>query len=108
MEAGTGNLETGLSESMVMDVRDSAKPDLVNLQMVLVTSSMNHEYVRKAYERTRSFDKKQNLIERMANLKDLYYTARKKLAVCYPDRLASIEAELLHQKQSVLSEETVH
>lgn len=82
--------------------------DLVNLQMVLATSSMNHEYARKAYEKTRSFARKQELLTQMSNLKNLYFAARNKLAVAHPERLETIERELNFQKQTVLSESGLH
>lgn len=82
--------------------------DLVNLQMVLVTSSMNHEYARKELDKTRSFDKKQNLLSRMSHLKSLYFEARKRLAKFHPDRLDSLEKELRQQKQTVLSDHGLH
>ena len=82
--------------------------DFVNLQMVLVTSSMNHEYTRKALEKTRSYQKKQELLARMSHLKTLYFTARKRLSQLHPDRLATLEQELHQQKQTVLSEHGLH
>ncbi len=90
------------------EVSKGGKSDLVNLQMVLVTSSMNHEYARKAYVKTRSYDKKQELLERMEHLKSLYYNARKQLITCYPDRVSTIETELNAQKQAFFAEREIH
>ena len=91
----------------VIELREG-ETDLVNLQMVLVTSSMNHEYARKELEKTRSFDKKQALLGRMSHLKSLYFTARKRLSEFHPERLASLEQELRQQKQTVLSDHGLH
>lgn len=96
------------NEAALMELAGREKPDLVNLQMVLATSSMNHEYVRKAYEKTRSFARRQELLVKMANLKNLYFAARTKLAVDHPERLDAIERELNFQKQAVLSEHGLH
>lgn len=104
---GLGRLEGGENGSVGLDLSSSEKPDLVNLQMVLVTSSMNHEYTRKAYEKCKSFDKKQQLLARMSDLKALYFVARNKIAHSHPERLAAIENELRVQKQTVLSENGV-
>lgn len=82
--------------------------DLVNLQMVLVTSSMNHEYTRKALSKTRSYGKREDLLARMSHLKRLYFTARQRLAQLQPERLEALENELRLQKQTVLSEDSLN
>lgn len=92
----------------LMELARHERPDLVNLQMVLVTSSMNHEYARKALEKTHSYDKKQDLLERMNQLKSLYFSARDKLALTHPERLESLENELRLQKQMVLSDQNLN
>lgn len=101
---------TGLeqNEAAMMEAVSQEKPDLVNLQMILATSSMNHEYARKAFDKTRSFARRQELLTKMANLKNLYFAAREKLVVNHPDRLEAIERELNYQKQAVLSEHGLH
>jgi hypothetical protein len=96
------------NDAALMDLVSQEKPDLVNLQMILATSSMNHEYARKAHDKTRSFARRQELLVRMANLKNLYFAARNKMAVNHPDRLEAIERELNYQKQTVLSEHGLH
>ncbi|QQR80848.1 MAG: hypothetical protein IPJ69_01450 [Deltaproteobacteria bacterium] len=87
---------------------DGAKPDLINLQMLMVSSSMNHEYVRKEYEATKSFSKKQELMNKMTSLKNLYFTARKKMADSSPERLVVLENELKIQKTQALADITLH
>lgn len=87
---------------------NAEKVDLVNLQMVLATSSMNHEYMRKAYEKANSHAKKEELLNQMSNLKNVYFAARDKLALHHPERLEAIEKELNYQKQAVLSEHGLH
>ncbi len=95
-------------EAAIMPVAQTETPDLVNLQMVLASSSMNHEYIRQAYEKTRSFARRQELLIQMSNLKNLYFAARTKLAAHHPERLEAIERELNYQKQTVLSETGFH
>ncbi len=94
--------------STLIEIGDESHKDFTSLQMVLVTSSMNHEYTRKAYEKSRSFARRQELLARMADLKNLYFSARKKLAVLNPDRLSIIEREIHLQKETVLSENGLH
>lgn len=93
---------------MESEIKELAGENLVNLQMVLASSSMNHEYVRQAYDRTHSFARKQELLIEMSNLKNLYFAARNKLALHHPERLDAIERELKFQKQTVLSETGIH
>jgi hypothetical protein len=95
-------------EPVLIELNDLEKTDLVNLQMLLVSSSMNHEYTRKAYEKTRSFHRKQELLSKMNRWKALYFTARNHLVQNCPERLESIENELRLQKLSVFSEESLN
>jgi hypothetical protein len=96
------------SEAMLMQLASQEKTDLVNLQMILATSSMNHEYARKAFEKTRSFARRQELLVKMSNLKNMYFAARDRLSANHPDRVEAIEKELSFQKQVVLSEHGLH
>lgn len=100
--------ETGEIDLITVGTGEGASGNLTNLQMVLVTSSMNHEYTLKAYEKCRSFSKKQELLTRMSHLKKLYYAARHQLATIHPDRLQILEQELNQQKQTVLSDSELH
>ncbi len=101
-----------LSEELNIPIKapkeESSKADVMNLQMLMVSSSMNHEYARKEYETTKSFSKKQELMIKMTSLKNLYFTARKKLADSSPERLTVLENELRVQKTQALSDVTVH
>lgn len=108
MELDLTQLSPEEHEAVLRDLAATEKSDLVNLQMIMATSSMNHEYTRKAYDQTRSYARKQELLVKMSNLKNLYFAARNKLAVHNPERLESIERELVYQKQSVLSEHGLH
>lgn len=78
--------------------------DRDNLELVLVTASMNHEYAKKELEKTRSFQKRQELLSRMAHLKELYFNARATLATLEPHKLEELENELRLEKQNVFSE----
>lgn len=98
--------EEGVAAWMEQSRHD--KTDLMNLQMVLVTSSMNHEYARRAYEKTCLYDKKQALLERMMNFKTLYFSARDKLALFHPEKLDAIEHELRVQKQMVFGDQCLN
>ncbi len=75
-----------------------------NLELVLVTTSMNHEYAKLEFDKTRSFQRRQELLSRMSHLKQLYFDARNTLATMHPDRLVELEEELRLQKQKVFHE----
>lgn len=102
--------ESGAEEvgTVVVSNAEMERQDPVNLQMVMVSSSMNHEYTRKELEKTRSYARQQELLARLSNLKNLYFSARKRLFECSPERLEMIEKELQVQKNSVLSEHNLH
>ena len=78
-----------------------------NLELVLVTASMNHEYAKKEMEKARSFHKREELLQRMSHLKRLYFDAREALAVVDPTRLNELEEELRLEKQKVFQEYVV-
>ncbi|MBI2083952.1 MAG: hypothetical protein HYT76_10400 [Deltaproteobacteria bacterium] len=79
-------------------------PEKENLELVLVTASMNHEYAKKEYEKTQSFHRREELMARMSHLKSLYFNVRQALAETQPIRLAEIEEELRLQKEQVFPE----
>ena len=108
MDTEQEELFGGEEEAVAIDLNRCDLSDAVDLQMVMVKSSMSHEYTRKAFENCRSFARRQELLAQMSYFKNLYYAARGKLVHSHPERLESIERELLHQKQSVLSEHGLH
>lgn len=108
MEIEIPELEAEEAGATVMSDAEVERQDPVNLQMVMVSSSMNHEYTRKELEKSRSYAKQQELLVRLSNLKNLYFAARRRLSECSPERLESIEHELRVQKTTVLSEKQLH
>ena len=96
--------EEGTERIIIRDDEEKGDSDLVNLQMILVTSSLNHEYASHEFEKTESYHRRQELLERMAHLKSLYFVARKKLHYYNPNKLEQIESELRIQKQNVFNE----
>ncbi len=77
------------------------QPDASNLELVLVTASMNHEYAKQEFEKTNSYQRRQELLVRMSHLKKLYFNVRETLASQSPEKLADLEKELQTQKQTV-------
>lgn len=89
---------------VTVDLTGQSPENLAKLQLVLVTSSMNHEYTRQAYDQTRSYHRRQELLSRMSELKSLYFQVRRSLEMAHPSKLEEIENDLLFQKQTVLNE----
>ena len=92
---------------VLVDPKTQGSSELVDMQLMLVTTSMNHEYSRKEYEKTGSYDRQQELLIRMSQLKELYFSVRDKLSLAYPERLEVIEKELRFEKQTVLSDSSL-
>lgn len=96
--------QTGNNQVMSVDLQSKTPENLANLQMVLVTSSMNHEYARQEYDQAKSYQRKQELLGRMSDLKQLYFQVRQSLSLTHPEKLEELEVDLLFQKQAVLNE----
>lgn len=90
-------------EELELETAETAQQgeDQSNLELVLVTTSMNHEYVKQEYERTKSFHRRQELLNRMSHLKTLYFGARDSLLKRDPSRVQEIEEDLQLQKRTV-------
>lgn len=78
--------------------------DLVELQMVLTNSSISHEYIRKEYENAKSFQQRQELLEKMEIYKEAYFEARLTLQNIDPSIVEDLEKDLMSQKQTVMIE----
>lgn len=78
--------------------------DLNNLELLLTTTSMNHEYARKEFEKSDSYARQQELLSKMSQLKNLYFIAREKLARFHPEKLGKIEGDLQKQKSEIFTE----
>lgn len=104
METLTNVMKPGEDVVVTVDLKTATPENLANLQMVLMTSSMNHEYTRQEYDRAKSFQKREELMSRMSDLKNLYFQVRKSLELNHPEKLELIERDLLFQKQTVLNE----
>lgn len=75
---------------------------ILNLQLAMATTSVNHEYARIEYEETGDMERKEELMYYMTECRDKYDEAREELSVTNPLVLESFEAELARQKQSTM------
>ncbi|PIR20641.1 MAG: hypothetical protein COV45_04880 [Deltaproteobacteria bacterium CG11_big_fil_rev_8_21_14_0_20_47_16] len=79
------------------------KDALLELQMTMATSSINHEYARIEYEDSMDAERKDELVQFMEDCHSKYQEAREKLAATNPQTLESFEKDLAHQKQSTIT-----
>lgn len=81
----------------------TGKDVLLELQMAMATSSINHEYARIEYEDSVDAERKDELSQFMEECHKKYNDAREKLAAQSPQTLESFERDLAHQKQSTIT-----
>ena len=90
------------------DIDESGFKDrLLEMQLKMATSSINHEYARIEYDETADRERKEELLEFMGDCRRQYFDARTTLEGHDPYALADFEADLLKQKQSTISCHTV-
>jgi hypothetical protein len=104
-----GNLETRQAPRVEIhawslpDATDEIRQRVLAIQMRMASSSMNHEYARLQYDEMRSPDRKEDLLEYMHDCRRQYYIDRAEFSGVDPYALADFEADLLRQKQFMMS-----
>jgi hypothetical protein len=83
---------------------DEIQERLLELQLRMATCSMNHEYARIEYEDTSDYERREELLRFMHDCHCQYLDARQALEVHDPLALESFEADLMMQKQTVMSQ----
>ncbi len=76
---------------------------LLELQLMMATSSINHEYARMEFDDTADTERKEELLEFMNECRATYFEARHDLAGYDPYALVEFEQDLMHQKQIMLA-----
>ena len=82
---------------------DEAKKQLLELQLRMVTSSINHEYARIELADDDSFERREELLDYMHICRRQYLEARSELEIYDPYALADFEADLIRQKQATIA-----
>lgn len=82
---------------------DQAKQYLLELQLKMAASSINHEYARVQFDDENDRSRREDLLEYMHDCRCEYYEARSTLAAYDPYALAEFETDLMRQKQATLS-----
>lgn len=91
-----------LHQSEIVTAKNG-KDALLELQMAMATSSINHEYARIEFEDSIDAERKDELVQFMEECHKKYTEARERLAVHSPQTLESFEKDLAHQKQSTIT-----
>lgn len=87
-----------LDETMV----NHSENPILQLQLTMATSSINHEYARMEFDETKDNDRQEQLLEYMADCRDKYFEARESLLNYDPNAVHDFEADLLRQKRETL------
>lgn len=83
--------------------QESAKQAILDLQLKMATTSINHEYARLEFEDTSCTERKEDLLEYMNDCRREYFGARKALEERDPYVLCEFEKDLMIQKLQTLS-----
>lgn len=85
------------------DAPEGLKKEVLELQLKMATSSINHEYARIEFEDVDDYERREELLQFMNECHSEYLNARVRLTNFDPQALADFEADLLRQKQFTLS-----
>lgn len=83
-------------------VKVGSREHLLNLQLVMATTSVNHEYARMEYEETIDMERKEELMNFMGECRQKYEDAREELSNLNPLILETFENELVIQKKTTM------
>lgn len=89
-------------EDVQKNVETGSKEHILNLQLVMATSSVNHEYARMEYEETNDIERKDELMHYMTECREKYDEAREYLLCLNPLTLETFENDLAHQKSTTM------
>lgn len=96
-------LKLNIHPTETADIRDACDK-ILELQLKMATSSINHEYARIEYDDTRDIERREELLGFMDDCRIQYLDARNSLGVHDPNAVENFEADLLRQKQTVNSQ----
>lgn len=77
---------------------EEARRGLVELQLKMATSSINHEYARLEFDDASDRERRDELMEYMNDCRREYFEARRLLSAYDSNALADFEADLWRQK----------
>ncbi len=100
VEASINGNDEIVNETKAVPV--GSREHILNLQLVMATTSVNHEYARIEYEESHDPERKEELMYYMSECRDKYDDAREELSDTNPLVLENFESDLVRQKQSTM------
>lgn len=94
--------DVSISLLPISHANEEAKKGLLELQLKMATSSVNHEYARMEFDTVEDNTKREELLDYMNECRNQYFDARSKLSAHDPYAVADFEADLMRQKQIML------
>ncbi len=83
---------------------DKVHDPILDLQLSMATSSINHEYARIEYDETADTERREALLDYMEECRSKYVEARTKLTTMSPSIVEQFENELVQQKKMTLTQ----
>ncbi len=81
---------------------EAVKNALLELQLKMATSSINHEYARIEFDEACDRERRHELLDYMQACHTQYFEARTELSAYDPYELATFESDLMRQKLIML------
>lgn len=91
-------------DSRLTDNEGNAKDPILELQLAMATSSINHEYARMEFDEAPCRERKEELDYYMDECRQKYLEARDQLKNLSPSTIEQFEADLAFQKNSTLQQ----
>lgn len=90
-----------LADELSMD--EVTEEKLIELQLTMATTSINHEYARLEFEESEDYERRDELLKYMNECRDKYLEARKELNGYSPAVLETFEKDLILQKLTTIT-----
>lgn len=91
-------LATGSSAERSSEERDP----ILQVQLAMATSSINHEYARMEYDESGDTERREELLLYMGDCRQKYEEAREQLTQMSPTTVEQFERDLAYQKRTTL------
>ncbi len=98
MEEGEGKI---MDRNVYINIA-TGKSAMLELQLKMATTSINHEYARMEYDESDCRLRQEELLDYMQDCRSQYFEAREELGNYDTNVLAEFERDLMQQKQQVL------
>ena len=93
----------GIVPVALPNATEDAQKRLLELQLKMATSSINHEYARLQFDEIDDRAERADLMDFMQDCHHQYHEARTELLAYDPYALADFEADLMRQKQTTIT-----